>query len=247
LVPPRVSSRLIEDADFTFDLPGWIKVNGALRSRQNSLQLVSVGEKGFAVEMTTLPVDAPPTNDVLTWREARYLARVVQMLVSSPNDRDEFRRELAHLLRAAEALRGASARGTGRARRATVRDLNVYALNAGETGDGELETATEGAVIELWRSNSVDYARLQATAAVAQLQRSAPASPDPIDESELACAVDEIERAAAALRAEERRPPPVRVAAPEEIPSMKKQIMEFWLPVVAAIVGMLAAIVSFIR
>jgi hypothetical protein len=197
--------------------------------------------------MTTWPADAPATNEGLTWREARYLARVVQMLVTSPNDREEFRRELEHLLRAAEALRGATARGTTRVRRAPVRDLNVYDLNAGDAGDGELETATEGAVVELWRSNSVDYARLQATGAVAQLRRSAPAGPGPIDESELARAVDEIERAAAALRAEERRPAPLRVALPEQTPPMKRQIMEFWLPVAAAIVGMLAAIVSFIR
>jgi hypothetical protein len=204
--------------------------------------------------MTTWPADAPATNEGLSWREARYLARVVQMLVTSPNDREEFRRELEHLLRAAEALRAASTRGASRTRRGAVRDVNVYDLNAGETADGELETATEGAVVELWRSNSVDYARLQATGAVAQLQRSPPVdsppvAPDPIDETELARAVDEIERAAAALRVEERRPAhtPVRIVLPEEPPAMKQQIMEFWLPVAAATVGMLAAIVSFIR
>jgi hypothetical protein len=199
--------------------------------------------------MTTWPADAPATNEPITWREARYLARVVQMLVTSPNDREEFRRELEHLLRAAEALRAASTRGASGARRGAVRDLNVYDLNAGESADGELETATEGAVVELWRSNSVDYARLQATGAVAQLRRSAPSDADPIDETELARAVDEIERAAAALRAEERRPAsaPVRIVLPEETPAMKQQILEFWLPVAAATVGMLAAIVSFIR
>jgi hypothetical protein len=69
----------------------------------------------------------------------------------------------------------------------------------------------------------------------------------PPDEVELACAVDEIERAAAALRAQERRPVPVRVAAADEVPPVKQQIMEFWLPVAAAMVGMLAAVVSFFR
>src|ERR1700761_9212676 len=117
--------------------------------------------------MMTRSAEAPAANEAITWREARYLARVVQMLVTSPNDREEFRRELEHLLRAAEALRGASARGAGRARRGGVRDANVYDLNAGDADEGELETATEGAVVELWRSNSVDYARLQATGAVA--------------------------------------------------------------------------------
>ena len=68
-----------------------------------------------------------------------------------------------------------------------------------------------------------------------------------VDEGELARAVDEIERAAAALRAEERRPPAVRAEASERMPPMKQQIMEFWLPVAAATVGMLAAIVSFVR
>jgi hypothetical protein len=207
--------------------------------------------------MMTWPGDAPATNEGITWREARYLARVVQMLVTSPNDRDEFRRELEHLLRAAEALRSASARGTTRAglgpvrdqnvRDQNVRDLNVHDLNGRDRDERELETAAEGAVVELWRSNSVDYGRLQATGAVAQLRRSAPGGPDPIDESELARAVDEIERAAAVLRAEERRPAQVPVAPPEEMPPMKQQIMEFWLPVAAATVGMLAAIVSFIR
>jgi hypothetical protein len=212
--------------------------------------------------MMTWPADAPATNEGITWREARYLARVVQMLVTSPNDRDEFRRELEHLLRAAEALRAASARGPSRAGEAPVRDLNVYDLSDRHpslrdpslrdpslrvSGERELETAAEGAVVELWRSNSVDYGKLQATGAVAQLRRSAPVGPDPIDESELARAVDEIERAAAVLRAEERRPAPVRVAAPEQIPPMRQQIMEFWLPVAAATVGMLAAIFSFIR
>jgi hypothetical protein len=203
--------------------------------------------------MTTWPAEAPATNEGLSWREARYLARVVQMLVTSPNDREEFRRELEHLLRAAEALRGASARDASRAKRTPVRDLNVYDLNGGDAGDGELQIAAEGAVVELWRSNSVDYnpvdyARLQATGAVGQLRRSPPAGPDPIDENELARAVDEIERAAAVLRAEERWPGPVWVAPPEETPPpLKQQIMEFWLPVTAAIVGMLAAIVSFIR
>jgi hypothetical protein len=159
------------------------------------------------------------------------------MLVTSPNDREEFRRELEHLLRAAEALRAASSRGNGRAGSAKVHDL----------GERELETAAEGAVVELWRSNSVDYGRLQATGEVTQLRRSVPAGPDPIDETELACAVDEIERAAAALRAEERRPAPVRVALREQMPPIKQQIMEFWLPVAAATVGILAAIISFIR
>jgi hypothetical protein len=192
--------------------------------------------------MMTWPADAPATNEGITWREARYLARVVQMLVTSPNDRDEFRRELEHLLRAAEALRAASARGDRRAEPAQVYDL----------AKREAETAAEGAVVELWRSNGCsDYGKLQAAGTVSQLRRSAPAGPDPVDEGELARAVDEIERAAAVLRAEERRPaqvpPPVRAEAPDRMPPMKQQMMEFWLPVAAATVGMLAAIVSFVR
>jgi hypothetical protein len=195
----------------------------------------------------TWPADAPATNEAITWREARYLARVVQMLVTSPNDREEFRRELEHLLRAAEALRAASAKGPRRAGPAPVRDATVCDL-----AEREPETAAEGAVVELWRSNSsVDYETLQAAGAVTPLRRSAP-GPDPIDESELASAVDEIERAAAFLRAEEwraeeRRAAPVRVEAPQPMPPMKQQMVEFWLPVAAATVGMLAAIVSFIR
>jgi hypothetical protein len=188
--------------------------------------------------MMTRSAEAPATNEAITWREARYLARVVQMLVTSPNDREEFRRELEHLLRAAEALRAASARGDSRAGPAQVYDL----------ARRESETAAEGAVVELWRSSACsDYGKLQAAGAVAQLRRSQPAGPDPVDEGELARAVDEIERAAAALRAEERRPAPVRVETPDRMPPMKQQMMEFWLPVAAATVGMLAAIVSFVR
>jgi hypothetical protein len=188
--------------------------------------------------MMTRPAEAPATNEAITWREARYLARVVQMLVTSPNDREEFRRELEHLLRAAEALRAASARGDGRPGPAQVYDL----------AKREAETAAEGAVVELWRSNVCsDYGQLQAAGTVAQLRRSAPAGPNPVDEGELARAVDEIERAAAVLRAEERRPAAVRVEAPDRMPPMKQQMMEFWLPVAAATVGMLAAIVSFVR
>ncbi len=188
--------------------------------------------------MMTRSADAPATNEAVTWREARYLARVVQLLVTSPNDREEFRRELDHLLRAAEALRAASVRGNGRPGPAQLYDL----------AQRESETAAEGAVVELWRSNGgPDYGKLRAAGAVAQLRRSQPAGPDPVDEGELARAVDEIERAAAVLRAQERRPAPVGVEAPERMPPMKQQMMEFWLPVAAATVGMLAAIVSFVR
>jgi hypothetical protein len=188
--------------------------------------------------MMTRSAEAPATNDAITWREARYLARVVQMLMTSPNDREEFRRELEHLLRAAEALRAASARGDSRSGPAQVYDL----------ARRESENAAEGAVVELWRSNGApDCRKLQATAGVvAQPRRSEPADPDPVDAGELARAVDEIERAAAALRAEERRPVPVRVEPPDLMP-MKQQVIEFWLPVAAATVGMLAAIVSFVR
>ena len=213
----------------------------------------------------TRPAEASTTSDTITWREARYLARVVQMLVRSPGDRGEFRRDLEHLLRAAEALRAASARSAARAGQAADVDLGVYDRNIRDLRgrdlhgcdlvEGGMETATEGAVVELWRSNAhVDYERLQATGSVAQLRRSAPAGSDQLDEStlaraadevELACAVDEIERAAAALRALERQP--VRVAVADEMPPVKQQIMEFWLPVAAAMVGMLAAVVSFFR
>jgi hypothetical protein len=216
--------------------------------------------------MMTRPAEASATNDTITWREARYLARVVQMLVRSPSDRGEFRRELEHLLRAAEALRAASARSAARAGHAAdvdlggydrnIRDLRGRDLRGCDLVEREMETATEGAVVELWRSNAHVDERLQATGSVAQLRRSAPAGSDQLDDStlaraadevELACAVDEIERAAALLRAEERRPAPMRVAAADEIPPVKQQIMEFWLPVAAAMVGMLAAVVSFFR
>jgi hypothetical protein len=133
--------------------------------------------------MMTRPAEASATNETITWREARYLARVVQMLVRSPSDRGEFRRELEHLLRAADALRAASARSAARAGQAAdgdpgvydrnIRDIRGRDLRGCDLVEKEMETATEGAVVELWRSNAqVDYERLQGTGSVAQLRQS---------------------------------------------------------------------------
>ncbi|MBV9971049.1 MAG: hypothetical protein JO228_13770 [Xanthobacteraceae bacterium] len=182
----------------------------------------------------TRAAEAPATNESITWREARCLAGVVPMLVKSQNDPEEFVRELEGLIGAAEALRTAAARGNGRTGRRAV----------DEPAERQSESAVERAVIELWRSNSaLDYGNLQQSGAVVQLRRSV--GPGPIDEGELASAVDEVERAAAILRAEELAP--ARVEALHQMPPMKQQNLPFWLPMAAATVGMLAAIVSFVR
>jgi dsDNA-specific endonuclease/ATPase MutS2 len=109
--------------------------------------------------------EALATNEDITWREARYLARVVQILVASTKDREGCRRELDHLLLAAEALREASSRESGRA--TTVRDTVC------DLAERKAESAAEGAVVELWRSSSyLDHEAMQATGAVAFLWRS---------------------------------------------------------------------------
>jgi hypothetical protein len=219
--------------------------------------------------MTNLRADPIPTAKGINWREARYLARVVQMLVKSPDDPEEFRRELENLLRAAEALRTGlvSSRGLdweseefeaaplapmGAAR------THLAAMHAGSARgraaaahararsveENEAALAAESAVVELWRSSPM---AAQPRGVVALRARSADARP--VDDAELALAVEEIELAAAVLRAEELLPQPARRIpdVPENPMPLRHQIMEFWLPIVAAMVGITGALMSFMR
>jgi hypothetical protein len=221
------------------------------------------------IEMTNLrPI---PTAGGIDWREARYLARVVQMLVKSPGNKAEFRRELENLLRAAEALRTGMASPRGMdwesdefepphsARMPVGRTpAGMYAASAhaaaraapvGRAGtqalvESEAEWAAERAVVELWRSAP---AATQPRSVVERRARNAAARP--VDEAELALAVEEIELAAAVLRAEELLPQPARLSpAVRETPMpVRQQVMEFWLPIAAAIIGITAALMSFLR
>lgn len=157
--------------------------------------------------MMARPRGPTSTTDRIDWREARYLARVVQLLVTSPADKAEFKRELDYLVSAAEALRRGvlPPRGPG--------------LDRASEADPDDRTAgeAEDAVLALWRANPSAVREgtgegRDETTAVDPLRVSRD-EPDPVDEAELAQAVEEIERAAAALRVDE----PTLAAAVEEI------------------------------
>jgi hypothetical protein len=94
--------------------------------------------------MMARPNGPTATTDGIGWREARYFARLVQMLVSSQPDKAEFKRDLERLVRAAAALRVG-----GRASRATGPDRTGRPDSPGRA-NGE----TESAVLALWRRNS---------------------------------------------------------------------------------------------
>ena len=161
--------------------------------------------------MMARPRGPTSTTDRIDWREARYLARVVQLLVTSPADKAEFKRELDYLVSAAEALRtGVPPPHPPGFDQAGEADLH-------DRADGE----AEGAVLALWRANPSaardgaeegrDEGRDEATGVDMRLVSRG--EPGPVDEAELAQAVEEIERAAAALRVDD----PTLAAAVEEI------------------------------
>src|SRR5258708_2567757 len=93
-------------------------------------------------EMMARPRGPTSTTDGINWREARYLARVVQMLVTSPADKAEFKRELEYLVSAAEALR----RGIR-----SLREPGFDRVGQGDPHD-RTENEAEGAVLALWRA-----------------------------------------------------------------------------------------------
>jgi hypothetical protein len=148
---------------------------------------------GLRIEMMTWPRGPTPTTDGINWREARYLVRVVQMLVTSPRDKAEFKRELELLTRATEALRAGVAPS-----RATDSNRASH-FDSQERADG----AGEGAVLALWRTGSSAVRERTGGARDAYDVQVSRGATEPVDEAELARAVAEIEQAAAALRADE--------------------------------------------
>jgi hypothetical protein len=193
----------------------------------------------------TWPHGPTPTTDGITWREARYLARVVQMLVTSPTDKAEFKRELEHLLRAAEALRtgvptlGVTA-GLDRPRLAACPDRT----------DSVSDDATEGAVVALWGSGSSSVRERAEEVSIAAGKTPVRGSKaDPVDEAELARAVLEIEHAAAALRAEDSAP----AARNSYVVPQYRQVMVWpqfaglWISIAAAMVGIVAGLLFLMR
>jgi hypothetical protein len=217
------------------------------------------------VEMMARPRGPTSTTDRIDWREARYLARVVQLLVTSPTDKAEFKRELDYLVSAAEALR------TG------VAPPREPGFDRASQADSDDRTASEaeGAVLALWRANpsavrdGTGEGHDQATAV--DTLRVSRAEPDPVDEAELAQAVEEIERAAAALRVDEpsltaaveeieRAAAALRVDEPAPTAAVEGdggprhrplqvwlQIAGLWISIAAATAGMVAGLILIMR
>jgi hypothetical protein len=156
--------------------------------------------------MMARPLGHTSATERIDWREARYLTRVVQMLVTSRVDKAEFQRELDNLASAARALRASI----------PVPPIE-RAREQRSDPDEQAERVAEGAVLALWRTQSVRLDKETEETCDEALVDVLPASATamaPVDEAELALAIEEIERAAAALRDEE----PAAVArAVEEI------------------------------
>ena len=183
-----------------------------------------------------------PTSatDRIDWREARYLARVVQLLVTSRTDKAEFAQELAELASAADALRT----GIPSSRASPADDCDPCDRAEGEA---------EGAVLALWRTTPSavrDGAGEVGHAVAMDMPRSARSLTGMVDEAELAQAVQEIERAAAALRSKQSG----SVAAAEGAADAARrplriwlQIAGLWIFIAAATCGMIAGLLIFMR
>jgi hypothetical protein len=195
-------------------------------------------------ETMARPRGPTSTTDRIDWREARYLARVVQLLVTSPADKAEFKRELDYLVSAAEALR------TG--------VPPPHQLGFDHMGQADLHDRTdgeaEGAVLALWRGNSSvvrDGAEEAHDEAIGiDMLLVSRGEPDPVDEAELAQAVEEIERAAAALRMDESAStaPVAGDAGPHRRPlRVWLQIAGLWISIAAATAAMVAGLILIMR
>jgi hypothetical protein len=170
---------------------------------------------GLRVEMMTWPRGPTPTTDGINWHEARYLVRVVQMLVTSPPDKAEFKRELELLTRAAEALRAGVP--SSRATNSDGADDSDPQDQTGDRTEDRSDSAGEGAVLALWRTGSSAVRERTERARDAHDVQVSRGATEPIDEAELARAVAEIEHAAAVLRADESGSPEAVAWAVEEI------------------------------
>jgi hypothetical protein len=194
--------------------------------------------------MMARPNGPTATTDGIDWREARYFARLVQMLVSSRPDKSEFKRDLEHLVSAAEALRTG-----GPASRATGPDRTGHSDAAGRA-DGEVESA----VLALWRRNPsvvrAETAPHRDEAMAVETPSVSCSETDPVDAAELARAVEEIERAAAALRADESG----SIAAGDSTGGARRrplrlwlQIAGLWISIAVATAGMVVGLLVIMR
>jgi len=190
--------------------------------------------------MMERPRGPTSATDRIDWREARYLARVVQLLVTSRTDKAEFAQELAELASAADALRT----GIPSSRASPADDCDPRDRAEGEA---------EGAVLALWRTTPSavrDGAGEVGHAVAMDMPRSARSLTGMVDEAELAQAVQEIERAAAALRSKQSG----SVAAAEGAADAARrplriwlQIAGLWIFIAAATCGMIAGLLIFMR
>jgi hypothetical protein len=194
--------------------------------------------------MMARPNGPTATTDGIDWREARYFGRLVQMLVASRPDKSEFKRDLERLVSAAEALRPG-----GSASRATGTDRTGHS-DAASVADGEVENA----VLALWRRNPsvirVETAPPCDEATAVETPSASCSETDPVDASALARAVEEIERAAAALRADEFG----AIAVGDSTGGARRrplrlwlQIAGLWISIAAATAGMVVGLLVIMR
>jgi hypothetical protein len=194
------------------------------------------------LEMMARPNGPTATTDGIDWREARYFARLVQMLVSSRPDKSEFKRDIEHLVSAAEALRTG-----GPASRATGSDRTGHSDAAGVAG-GEVENA----VLALWRRNPSgvreEIAPHRDEATAVETPCASCSETEPVDAAELARAVEEIERAAAALRADEAGSVAAGAGGARRRPlRLWLQIAGLWISIAAATAGMVVGLLVIMR
>jgi len=192
--------------------------------------------------MMARPNGPTATTDGIDWREARYFARLVRMLVSSQPDRAEYKQDIEHLVSAATALRAG-----GRTSCAADRDRVGHPDSPG-TADGE----TESAVLALWRRNP------SAVRAESERHRDGATAIEPpcvscggtagVDDAELARAVEEIERAAAALRVDEPGSIATGAGATQRRPlRVWLQIAGLWISIAATTAGMVVGLLVLMR
>jgi hypothetical protein len=214
--------------------------------------------------MMARPLGPTSATESIDWREARYLTRVVQMLVTSRVDKAEFQRELDNLASAARALRTSI----------PMRSIEP-ARERRPDPDEEAERVAEGAVLALWRTNAVKVdndIEGNCDQAIVNALHASPATIAPIDEAELAHAIEEIERAAAALRDEEpaavaraveeieRAAAALRDDAPSVVPAAESepvtarrswwvwlQIAGLWISIVLATGALILGLLVFTR
>jgi hypothetical protein len=190
--------------------------------------------------MMAKPRGPTSATDRIDWREARYLARVVQLLVTSRTDKAEFAQELAELASAADALRT----GILSSRASPADDCDSRDRAEGEA---------EGALLALWRttpSAGRGGAGEVGDAEAMDMPRSARSVTGAVDEAELAQAVQEIERAAAALRSEQSDSFAAAEGAAD--PGRRPlrvwlQIAGLWIFIAAATCGLIAGLLIFTR